>query len=949
MTQRGAVVALAGALALAALPVALPAAEWRRAETGHFQIVYETKDQATADELAAICEDVYAKVTGFFRSYPAKVPVVIRGRLDYANGLSAVFPARLELIVTAPSWPWMGSRTESWMRVLLTHELAHFVQLGMDRGVFHGLSKVFGGDARFGPGIFLPGWLVEGPPIALETRFSGGGRGRNAFHEALYKAPVMEGRLFSLAQASYSSAFPPSGRHWVAGWMLVDHLLRAFGEDVVLRIMDDFLAFPFFGPWAAIERVTGKTARDVFADMKAELEDRYGPAGAVTGGARISPGRVGDWQHPVPTARGLYAYRSDLEGYPAIVRLAADGSEQAVARIGLTDPSSFTATAGGETIYAASFFADWRPGDGEIVLSDLSAVDTATGKTRRITTGARLWHPAVSPDGSRLAAVQADGSYTRLVEVDPADGGTRVLFSVERTNVFNPAFSPDGRRIAFVVNRLGVQDVVVIDGAGAAVPVTGPDPYGEYFPAWRDDDHLLFCSDRTGSLALYEADLAAGTIALLQQDPVAAYEGVIDGGSLVYGSYGADGYCLKRAAFAPDTGTAVAVEPATAAAAAPAPAPIASERFRDTARPCLWYPLVTLGSGTVSGWDIGVGAEVLAGSLVGTAAWSAGAAWHPLTGQPEISLALSRSIGSATLDAWNATGYQARPGTLPYFALTSATGIGVSVPIVSSSAYGRGTSLSASLDAVLTSRHGDTSTFDLFEALGAGTWEHSLRLGAGLSFSRSRAGGPIDFLSPWIVRASARAETVPPWIDGAAGTRITLAAQAGAPVVPPHLLVRAGLKAAWGTGSLESAGEGFAVARGLFDAEARPLPGRLLGGVDLLAPIALLDQPLLFGVALLGLAAGVHVEAAADWDLDPSAFAVPWIYAGAEVVLQLGAGGLEAPVGIGVSARFDPTGARAFDIGGDLRPYFFLSFDSFRDAAAGGPLRPRPLASTGIY
>ncbi|HSV92809.1 MAG TPA: hypothetical protein VLH81_07020, partial [Desulfobacterales bacterium] len=80
------------------------------------------------------------------------------------------------------------------------------------------------------------------------------------------------------------------------------------------------------------------------------------------------------------------------------------------------------------------------------------------------------------------------------------------------------------------------------------------------------------------------------------------------------------------------------------------------------------------------------------------------------------------------------------------------------------------------------------------------------------------------------------------------------------------------------------------------------------------------------------------------WDFEPEAFTVPWIYAGAEITLLFGASGLEAPVGIGVSARFDPTGARAFDIGGDLRPYFFLSFDSFRDAWAGLDSSPREIA-----
>ncbi len=80
--------------------------------------------------------------------------------------MNAPFPERLELIVTAPSWPLMGSRSGSWMQVLLTHELAHYVQLGMERGIFHGLSKIFGNEVRWGSAVFLPGWLIEGPPIA---------------------------------------------------------------------------------------------------------------------------------------------------------------------------------------------------------------------------------------------------------------------------------------------------------------------------------------------------------------------------------------------------------------------------------------------------------------------------------------------------------------------------------------------------------------------------------------------------------------------------------------------------------------------------------------------------------------------------------------------------------------------------------------------------------------
>ena len=74
------------------------------------------------------------------------------------------------------------------------------------------------------------------------------------------------------------------------------------------------------------------------------------------------------------------------------------------------------------------------------------------------------------------------------------------------------------------------------------------------------------------------------------------------------------------------------------------------------------------------------------------------------------------------------------------------------------------------------------------------------------------------------------------------------------------------------------------------------------------------------------------MEAAADWDFDPAAFQVPWIYAGAEIVFQIGASNLDLPVGSRHLRAFRSDGRTPFDVSTDLRPYVFLSFDSFRDA-----------------
>jgi hypothetical protein len=214
-------------------------------------------------------------------------------------------------------------------------------------------------------------------------------------------------------------------------------------------------------------------------------------------------------------------------------------------------------------------------------------------------------------------------------------------------------------------------------------------------------------------------------------------------------------------------------------------------------------------------------------------------------------------------------------------------------------------------------------------------------LDARIGFAWVRPGGPVDFVNPRFARISAGSEVMLPVLDGSTGARFTLLAQVGMPLFLPHLVLKAGVKAAYGIASLDGLNETFAVPRGMFDAEARLSSGRLLASLDLLAPIGLFDQPLFFGLGLLGMSAGVHVEAAADWDFGSADFQVPWICAGAEVTFLIGASGLDLPVGVGIAARFEATGTRSFDVGSDLRPYVFLSFDSFRDAWKAGRAGPR--------
>ncbi len=973
---------LAGLLAVSVAP-ARAQSSWESVETEHFLFVFEPRDRASVDELLAICEDVYSRVTGFFHSYPKKIRCVVRGRLDYANGEMAPFPARLELITTSPSDESFGGREESWLRLLLTHELVHYVNFTMDRGVFSAASAVFGLDAALASAILLPGWMIEGTAVDLETRLTTGGRGRSAFFEDYWKARVLEKVPFSIEQAGYASSFPPPGRIYVAGYFLVDYMSRTYGTDAVTRIMDDYLSFPFFGPWAAISRVTGKDAAGLYQDLLAESRGRYAGASDIPGGALLTPERVADYSAPHATARGLYVYRSDLESFPGIVRLdPRTGSETPLARVALTDPYSFSATADGADVWLSSLSFDWTPRDGEWAVSDLWLLNAVTGKMEQVTRGGRVWQPAVSADGGMVVAVQGRGPHSRLVAVDRASGGLRVLFARKGGRVSSPDLSPDGTRAAFTLTLEGSQDVHIldlkeaiagpmVDGAAdgpvkdvnpdLAFPVLGTDPGVESRPRFAGNDRLLFSSDRTGSPCLYAMDLGSRKVTIIQQDPVAAYEGIEDGGFLIYSSYSSKGYCLKtvplpessgervEAAARPSTGAPVSAGVAAggpAAAAAEAPVPQAAgnaKGYLDLPLPDLWYPSATLAVTGPSGYEVGLGLAGVGSSLLGTSSWSVSGFWLPWSGQPVASLAASASLGNAAASYSLSLGYAYFDGSPGVYAQSLSNSLDVSVPIFSWTRLADASALwingGVGHEASLAGLFPFTASTSL--SWPTSFWRQFLHLRAGASWRLLAGGGQMDFYHPFDAGVSLGTVTDPPSLpyENRWGTLFSVLAGLSLPSPIPHQVVKLGVKASYGIDAFASVWDAAVAPRGFPGSTTAYLPGGLLASLDYLAPLALLDQPLLFGVALLGIGLGLHVEHASGWNLSP-AYLWPGtaFYAGVEITLLLGYAAESLPVGIGVAARIDPASAEVFIAARDLRPYLFLSFDSFRDAARAAAL-----------
>ena len=245
----------------------------------------------------------------------------------------------------------------------------------------------------------------------------------------------------------------------------------------------------------------------------------------------------------------------------------------------------------------------------DLFVIELPAPDSRRPGTERLTTGRRLFQPALSPEGTRLVAVERVGSLTRLVEVNLETGAVEPLWTPPDTTVANPTFSPEGDLLALTANRLGTQWIVILDSRTGAVAAELRDSQALYFPRFtvggnsdaesgedgiysveaadveggvRQYDppgprtlELWYSGDRGGELALYRSAVTGSTDTggdvrisppqRVLRDQVGAWAGFPvgpvgsvgpvgpgDSTPVIYGGYTADGYTIKVGELRPE-------------------------------------------------------------------------------------------------------------------------------------------------------------------------------------------------------------------------------------------------------------------------------------------------------------------------------------------------------------------------------------------------------------
>jgi hypothetical protein len=199
----------------------------------HFHQGFEETARAAAslaDELLDDYEQRYGQEVG-------RVHVVIVDADDSPNGFATPVPYPLVTIrAVAPDGTDGFGVHEGWLRLVLTHELAHTVHLEEARGPWRVGRALLGRAPYLFPNTLSMSWLIEGLATFEETERTAFGRGRDPDSRMILRMAALEDRFPGEDQAIYGlDAWPGGQTSYLFGEAFVRWLTEEGGDDTLPR------------------------------------------------------------------------------------------------------------------------------------------------------------------------------------------------------------------------------------------------------------------------------------------------------------------------------------------------------------------------------------------------------------------------------------------------------------------------------------------------------------------------------------------------------------------------------------------------------------------------------------------------------------------------------------------------------------------------------------------
>jgi len=510
-----------------------PSFSWMTLTTPHFLVHYHQGEEALAQRVTVIAEDVHAKLTMRMKSQPhTRTNIVLLDAMDEANGWATPLPYNLiTLYITQPFGDSIfgAGNYDDWMRLLITHEYTHIVQLDMVNSLPEVLSNIFGN--LYFPNMWQPVWLTEGLAVYEETELTGGGRNRSPASDMVLRMAVLEDDFPPMSHAAnFTQKWPGGQVPYLFGGSFTEFIAKKYGREKLADISLNYSGrwWPFLVNGTG-HKVLGKSYEELWWEWRFALTERYEVekqkvlAQGMSISSILTPNASGKGGYMTvapaisPDGRRIAYYSQNADEHPAIRLMNIDGSD---------DRKLLNNIAGsGSSI-------SWRP-DGKGIYytridmvrnanlyNDIYYFDLSLGKETRLTHNLRARDPSLSPDGSMLLFVTNELGRTSLATMSltpegmPNTGEINLLGEQGDFQFETPRYSPDGQKIVVGIRQAdGYKDIWILDDRGNRIEALMHDRAIDSGASWSaDGNSIYFSSDRSGIFNLYAYDLAGKKI-----------------------------------------------------------------------------------------------------------------------------------------------------------------------------------------------------------------------------------------------------------------------------------------------------------------------------------------------------------------------------------------------------------------------------------------------------
>ncbi|MCB9278779.1 MAG: PD40 domain-containing protein [Lewinellaceae bacterium] len=551
-----------------------PELKWRTINTDAVRIVFPTEAEAQAQRVAniiAYLSDHHNETIGDKRK---KVSIFFQNQTVIPNGLVTVGPFRSEFNLTSPQF----NCPSDWVDLLAVHEYEHVKQFAnSNRGITSVFKTLMGSWAWGGfAATALPRWFWEGDAVNTETALSNTGRGRMPAFTMEQRALVLDGIDYGYEKAAAGSLKDFVPDHYSLGYYMTAYGKGHFGRELWKGVLADAVSYKglFFPLSRNLKKRTGLGTAGLYDAMRTELDSLWqdnGRSVAVSSSAMFNKATkrtVVHYSAPQWLDNGrLIVEKRGYDQIPSYVALDANGTETRVTMPGVLfgPPETTLSYAANRLAWAElAFDPRWSNRDYSVI----RIYELNTRQKRTLTRQSKLFAPALSPDGNRVAAVEyAPSGACSLVILDAGDGRElQRLPNPEGYFYAYPNWGPQGDYLVVVAQKdekhalhkidlAAGQPVVLVPGRPAQLSHTAVGGEWVYFSAAYSGVNQVYAvkSDGTGLSAVTNA-------------PIGAFQPAVspDGKNLAYSEFSSRGFNVMTMPLDPDAFTPAdlsAVEP----------------------------------------------------------------------------------------------------------------------------------------------------------------------------------------------------------------------------------------------------------------------------------------------------------------------------------------------------------------------------------------------------